>query len=180
MALSSEQIESLWAAYENEAFRLLGYESFEQFCRAQYDISLSYAINVMENGRYVKEPIPLALRWAIWERDDFRCFYCKRRQFLSVDHILPESRGGTLDPGNLITACMSCNSAKGDKTYEEFREYRNRQANNLMFDALFGFFSSPLMEERMAAPNYSTDAPELVVVPFEEVERWTEDDQFES
>lgn len=60
-----------------------------------------------------KVPIPDDLRWESWERDNFTCRHCGARRFLSVDHIVPESRGGTLDPSNLQTLCRSCNSRKG-------------------------------------------------------------------
>lgn len=64
-------------------------------------------------SKYSKVPIPDDLRWLVWERDDFRCAECGRRQFLTVDHIVPESKGGTLDPSNLRTLCRWCNSRKG-------------------------------------------------------------------
>lgn len=63
-----------------------------------------------------KRDIPLALRWQIWERDDFRCQRCGSRQFLTIDHKHPESRGGSLDPVNLQTLCKPCNSRKGAST----------------------------------------------------------------
>lgn len=69
--------------------------------------------HLAENGPRRKVAIPDDLRWAIWERDDFRCQECGSRRFLSVDHILAESRGGTLAPTNLRTLCISCNSRKG-------------------------------------------------------------------
>lgn len=72
-----------------------------------------------------KQPIPSSLRWKIWERDDFTCQGCGVRQRLTIDHIIPESAGGTLDPENLQTLCKSCNSAKGSKTPEEWQEFLN-------------------------------------------------------
>lgn len=57
--------------------------------------------------------VPHALRWQIWERDNFTCQHCRCRQFLTIDHIQAESAGGTLDPDNLQTLCRSCNSTKG-------------------------------------------------------------------
>lgn len=39
----------------------------------------------------------------------------------SVDHIIPESKGGTDELDNLIAACMNCNMKKGDRSYESFR-----------------------------------------------------------
>lgn len=47
------------------------------------------------------------------KRDDFRCKHCGTRDNLSVDHIHPESLGGTLDLDNLQTLCMPCNARKG-------------------------------------------------------------------
>ncbi len=60
----------------------------------------------------VREPIPDALRWEVFERDDFRCQHCGSRQFLSVDHRIPVSRGGLNIIENLQTLCKSCNSKK--------------------------------------------------------------------
>ncbi len=62
-----------------------------------------------------KENIPAKLRWEIWERDNFTCLHCGVRKNLSIDHIIPESKGGTLDPANLQTLCKPCNSKKGTK-----------------------------------------------------------------
>lgn len=60
-----------------------------------------------------KVGIPESLRWEIWERDDFTCQYCGTRRHLTIDHILAESKGGTLDSDNLQTLCRNCNSRKG-------------------------------------------------------------------
>lgn len=73
---------------------------------------------------YEKEPIPADLRWEIWKRDDFRCHYCGTRQFLSLDHKIPESKGGSMAPGNLVTACTRCNSQKGTMSCESFVLWR--------------------------------------------------------
>jgi hypothetical protein len=62
-----------------------------------------------------KQPIPKAIRWAVWERDNFTCQVCGARRDLSVDHIVPEIKGGTLDLGNLQTLCSACNSRKGTR-----------------------------------------------------------------
>lgn len=60
-----------------------------------------------------------SLRFAVLERDQFRCRYCGRPTsetvILEVDHIHPRSKGGSDEMGNLATACWDCNSGKGAK-----------------------------------------------------------------
>ncbi len=58
---------------------------------------------------YKKASISTALRWAVWERDNFTCLVCGRRRYLSIDHIIPESKGGKTELSNLQTLCRPCN-----------------------------------------------------------------------
>lgn len=67
---------------------------------------------------YRKKIIPVDLRWKVWERDNFTCKICNSRQFLSVDHIKPESLGGLTEEDNLQTLCKRCNSQKGAKWHK--------------------------------------------------------------
>ena len=62
-----------------------------------------------------KQPIPDALRWEVWERDNFTCKSCQTRQFLTIDHIIPRALGGQDTKDNLQTLCKSCNNKKGKK-----------------------------------------------------------------
>ena len=58
-------------------------------------------------------------RLRIYMRDKFRCQYCGEKKAageLTLDHILPRSRGGDNSPVNIVTACVSCNNRKGDRT----------------------------------------------------------------
>jgi 5-methylcytosine-specific restriction endonuclease McrA len=55
------------------------------------------------------------------ERHDHKCFYCKKEGTLTMDHIIPASRGGVHSVGNLVPACKSCNSSKRDRTIMEWR-----------------------------------------------------------
>jgi 5-methylcytosine-specific restriction endonuclease McrA len=55
-------------------------------------------------------------RSRIFERDGYRCAYCGEQygiESLSVDHVQPVVHGGDHSAGNLVTACMACNTLKG-------------------------------------------------------------------
>ncbi|MCV2886462.1 HNH endonuclease [Aestuariibacter sp. AA17] len=65
--------------------------------------------------------IPLRNRW-LFARDDHTCLYCGRRfksGQLTMDHIIPRSRGGRKNWTNAATACKRCNVIKGARTPEE-------------------------------------------------------------
>jgi 5-methylcytosine-specific restriction endonuclease McrA len=62
----------------------------------------------------------------LFARDHYRCQYCHRwqlelrpRECLTRDHLVPLSRGGTNDWTNVVTACSSCNTRKGNRLPEE-------------------------------------------------------------
>ncbi len=63
-------------------------------------------------------------RLRIYMRDKFRCQYCgekKAAAALTLDHIMPRSRGGDNSPVNIVTACIKCNTRKSNRTPEEAR-----------------------------------------------------------
>lgn len=55
----------------------------------------------------------------IFKRDGHTCVYCGSRDDLTLDHVLPKSRGGRSIWENLVTACHICNNKKDCKTPEE-------------------------------------------------------------
>jgi 5-methylcytosine-specific restriction endonuclease McrA len=61
-------------------------------------------------------------RGSIFERDSCTCQYCGRqfpRSQLTIDHVIPQSRGGGETWENLVLACVKCNLKKGNSTPEE-------------------------------------------------------------
>ena len=61
-------------------------------------------------------------RHNIFLRDHNCCQYCKRRfpsSQLSLDHVVPRSRGGQTTWDNIVSACLKCNVAKGGRTPRE-------------------------------------------------------------
>jgi len=78
--------------------------------------------SVIRLNRYIQVPYKKVIlsRKNILKRDMFKCGYCGRSDLpLTVDHIIPRARGGEDNWENLITACVSCNNRKGDRTPEE-------------------------------------------------------------
>jgi 5-methylcytosine-specific restriction endonuclease McrA len=58
----------------------------------------------------------------IFARDGNRCQYCGRKFptcDLSLDHVIPKSRGGKANWSNIVCACTRCNVAKGGRTPRE-------------------------------------------------------------
>lgn len=51
-------------------------------------------------------------------RDKFRCGYCESKENLTIDHVVPISKGGKSTWENSVTACKPCNSSKGNKLLE--------------------------------------------------------------
>jgi 5-methylcytosine-specific restriction endonuclease McrA len=58
-------------------------------------------------------------RTNIFRRDRGECQYCGSKRHLTIDHVIPKSKGGQTVWTNLITACNRCNVNKGDKTPEQ-------------------------------------------------------------
>ena len=59
-------------------------------------------------------------RRALFARDGWRCVYCGTSGGrLTLDHVVPRSRGGESSWENVVTSCASCNHKKGDRLLEE-------------------------------------------------------------
>ena len=62
-------------------------------------------------------------RSEIFARDEYRCVYCGlvfEPSALSIDHVQPRVRGGDGSGGNVVTACMACNTAKASRPLWQF------------------------------------------------------------
>lgn len=60
-----------------------------------------------------REPVPTAVRRAVWDRDGGACVQCGERFDLQFDHIIPVALGGATTVENLQILCAPCNRAKG-------------------------------------------------------------------
>jgi 5-methylcytosine-specific restriction endonuclease McrA len=53
-------------------------------------------------------------RRAVFARDEWTCQYCGSRANLTVDHVIPKSKGGGSNWDNIVASCAPCNRRKGD------------------------------------------------------------------
>ncbi|TVP57150.1 MAG: HNH endonuclease [Gemmatimonadales bacterium] len=77
-------------------------------------------------------------RLDVFRRDDFTCVYCGSdgredpEVELSVDHVEPRVKGGDNSSGNLVTACISCNRAKGGLAAWAYLEGRDEERGHFL------------------------------------------------
>jgi 5-methylcytosine-specific restriction endonuclease McrA len=80
---------------------------------------------VIRLKQYIRPYLALSVRLSrqnVFLRDHHTCQYC-RKQFaekkLTIDHVVPLSKGGAHEWTNVVTACSACNNKKGDKSVEK-------------------------------------------------------------
>ena len=87
----------------------------------------------------------------IFARDGNRCQYCGKKQStqeLSLDHVVPKSRGGALSWTNIVVACTKCNARKGGRLPHEAGMHLIREP--------FAPKRSPLLSLKARAAQYAS------------------------
>lgn len=76
--------------------------------------------SVIKIKRYINVPYRgvVLTRANIFKRDGHQCQYCGTNRELTLDHVIPRSKGGKSTWKNLVTACKKCNAKKGDYALE--------------------------------------------------------------
>jgi 5-methylcytosine-specific restriction endonuclease McrA len=105
--------------------------------------------SVIRLFRYVHLPYKgvMLTRQNIFKRDGYCCQYCGTVDELTLDHVVPKSRGGKSNWDNLTTACKRCNSRKGDFTPEEARMMLVQRPFKPSFVMFLRDFSGTIAEE---------------------------------
>ena len=78
--------------------------------------------------------IPRSMRNEIYSRDGYRCQFCLGEPGtaeLTIDHLIPLALGGLDEATNYVTCCRSCNSAKADRSLQEFATSINIEVEDL-------------------------------------------------
>jgi hypothetical protein len=82
---------------------------------------IMFSARISEPLRTGRRTPGLRLRMRVLKRDRFRCVLCgaspsaRETVELEIDHILPWSKGGKTNAGNLQTLCSDCNRGKSDR-----------------------------------------------------------------
>jgi len=107
---------------ENGLFRALEKGPREDWIRAvQFEVQVPRVIRLLRYDRVPRNTLRFNRR-NLFARDGHQCQYCGRSfpiQQLSIDHVLPRSRGGETLWDNVVSACTTCNTRKGGRTPQE-------------------------------------------------------------
>lgn len=117
-----------------------------------HTVSAAYPVpSIIRLQEYVNIPYKgvVLSRQNIFKRDGHSCQYCGSKSVLTLDHVMPRSRGGQSSWENLITACKQCNSKKGDCTPEEANMEFKRRPYKPSFFIFLRDFSGNVDEEWM-------------------------------
>lgn len=75
---------------------------------------------IMMKEMYRRRRTPRFSRYNLHLRDMFTCQYCYTKlpqKDLTLDHVIPISRGGKTNWNNIVSACKPCNGKKGNNLY---------------------------------------------------------------
>ena len=95
--------------------------SVGHFCSARATMRVPSVIRLLEYRRIPHQTRALS-RKNILMRDRYTCQYCHRAcpaSELTLDHVVPRSRGGETSWENLVACCHHCNNRKGNRTPDE-------------------------------------------------------------
>jgi 5-methylcytosine-specific restriction endonuclease McrA len=94
-------------------------EPFIQAVRTRFRVPEVVALTTYDR---VPASVVTFSRRNIFKRDHYTCQYCGIQpgsNELTIDHVLPRSRGGVSSWQNCVLACLECNSRKADRTPAE-------------------------------------------------------------
>jgi len=87
----------------------------------RFELAVPRIIRLLSYDRLPKRDVKFTRR-NIYARDNSRCQYCGERfptSELSLDHVIPSSRGGASDWTNVVCCCTKCNVRKGGRSPAE-------------------------------------------------------------
>ena len=120
--------DSSYQSYDFDSWRQLSvYRSQHQRERhdwvrcVRFELAVPRIIRLLFYDRLPRQPVKFNRR-NIFARDGNRCQYCGKKfptSELSLDHVVPRSRGGATNWTNIVCCCVDCNVRKGGRTPTE-------------------------------------------------------------
>lgn len=105
-----------------EQWQILAWDKRQFLSDCSYERVKRHREKRVSEGLPQQNSIPKTVRLAVYKKDGNSCVYCGSKDDLTIDHNLPQSRGGSNDISNLLTACRACNAGKRDLTHDEYIE----------------------------------------------------------
>jgi 5-methylcytosine-specific restriction endonuclease McrA len=146
-----------YANYDFESWREISQmrasfkEPHQDWIRAvNFELEVPRVIRLLFYERSPKQAIRFNRR-NIFARDENRCQYCGKRfptSELSLDHVVPRSRGGETSWENIVCSCVKCNVRKGGRTPQE--------AHMKLFRLPVKPKRSPLLSVKLGNPKYES------------------------
>ncbi len=115
-----------------------------------FELQVPRVVRLLTYDRLPKQTVRFNRR-SIFARDDHQCMYCGVRfptSQLSIDHVIPKSRGGQTCWENVVSSCVTCNVRKGGRTPQEARMHLVHHPSRPK--------RSPLLSLKLRNPKYES------------------------
>ena len=116
-------------------------------CSASHTFPWPHVIRLITYVRVPRSASRKISRRALFARDEWQCVYCGQSGVrLTLDHVVPRSRGGDSVWENVVTSCAPCNMRKGNRLVDEAKMVLRRTPRP----------PSPALFIRLASPRIPT------------------------
>ncbi len=115
-----------------------------------FSVQVPRVIRLLTYDRVPKQSVKFSRR-NVFLRDDYHCQYCGNQynsHGLSLDHVMPRSRGGKLTWDNIVAACRKCNVRKANRTPKEAGMALSRPPKKPK--------RNPVLAQQLSIPKYSS------------------------
>jgi len=146
-----------YANYDFETWQLVSelnydqrHESDDWIRSVSFQLQVPRVVRLLQYDRVPKHSLRFNRR-NLFARDQHQCQYCGRHApmtQLSLDHVVPRSRGGLTTWENIVCCCLFCNTRKGGRTPKEAHMTLLKQPKKPRFN--------PLLVRKLQNPKYES------------------------
>lgn len=117
-------------------------------------VNLPYVIKLNKRVEQGAKKSAIFSRRGVLARDGFKCVYCGMKA-TTIDHVIPESKGGPTSYDNCVAACLPCNRKKEDYYLEELGWELN-SSSTIPSWYLLAIYKAPMGSQRDVWTNRLT------------------------